>query len=114
MNENPFQYRNLGVQVLLTVVTVGFYPIYWYYVTTQEMVTYLKREEPVFLWTVLWIVPILSFYSYYKQGEIFEQISPDINRWITLLLWVLFPPAVWIIIQMKLNKMANAGSGLVA
>lgn len=101
--------RNLGVQFLLMVVTFGFYSFYWYYVTMREMLTLLeKNDENVFIWTVFLAIPFLFFYPYYKQGEAFEQLSNGaVNRWVMLFLWVFFPPAVWLIVQLKLNKIAS-------
>src|SRR5690348_8824374 len=105
---SPIRYRNMLVQVLLALVTCGLYTIYWFYVSNREMSDYLKREEPVFLWTLLLFVPLIAFYSHYKQGELFERISPDVNRWLIFALWIVFPPAVWAIIQSKLNRIARS------
>lgn len=106
----PVKYRNMWVQVLLIIVTVGLYGVYWFYATATDMANQQKREEPVFLWTLLIFVPLISFYAYYKYSELFERVSPDINRWILFLLWMLFPPAVWMLVQLKLNKLALAGA----
>lgn len=105
--EPVIKYRNMYVQILLIIVTFGLYGIYWFYATCTEMQNYLKREEPVFLWTLLLIFFPLSIYSYYKQGELFEKISPDMNRWILFILWSCFPPAVWLIVQWKLNELSK-------
>lgn len=97
-------------QFFLAIVTFGLYIVYWYYATCREMVAYLKKEdsENVFLWTLFFGFPILFFYSYYKQGVLFEEISgKEVNRWIFFLLWVVFPPAIWILVQPKLNQLAD-------
>jgi hypothetical protein len=101
--------RNLGLQVLWTVLTFGFYTLYWFHVTNEEMAAHLKRDEPVALWTVLFILPPACLYSYYKEGELYEQIvSGQVSRWIIFLLWIVFPPAVWFMIQTRLNSLAMA------
>lgn len=108
---NPtIKYRNLFVQVLLVLVTCGLYVPYWYYQTCSELLSLRKSnqpEQPVVLWTILWFVPPLFFYSYYKQGELFEQIAPEYNRWLILVLWCFLPMAVWVIVQLRLNRVAR-------
>lgn len=72
------------------------------------MARYLNRDEPVALWTVLFFIPPAFFYSYYKQGELFEAISKGaISRWLTFILWLAFAPAVWFVVQQKLNELAE-------
>jgi hypothetical protein len=101
------KYRSLGVQLLLFIVTIGLYGFYWFYSTATEMAQLEKREEPTVLWTLLLFVPMISIYAYFKYGELFERISPDSNRWLIMLLWFFFPPAVWILVQLKLNRIAR-------
>jgi hypothetical protein len=109
---SPVKYRNMWMQVLLMFVTIGVYAVYWFYATATDMANARKREEPTVLWTILLFVPLISFYAYYKYAELFEQISPDMNRWVLVLLWTFFPPAVWAIVQLKLNKIALSSGAL--
>lgn len=96
------------LQVLWTVLTCGLYAFYWFHVTSREMTDALRREEPVWLWTLLLGVPPLSLYSYYKQGEALELVTTNhINRWLIFGLWVLFPPGAWFAVQYKLNELAR-------
>ena len=37
MNTDHIKYRNMLMQVLLFIVTLGIYAIYWYYVTSKEL-----------------------------------------------------------------------------
>lgn len=100
--------RNLLLQVLWMFLTFGLYAIYWFYATSKEMDEYLGKDDNILLWTIFFGFPILFFYSYYKQGELYELISNrDLNRWVIFALWVIFPPAVWIIVQNKLNHLAE-------
>jgi hypothetical protein len=98
----------MWLQCLWMVLTLGFYSVYWFYQTSKEMVSLLKRNDDVGLWTVLMFIPFAQFYSMYKQGELYEQLTDKVDRWIVLLLWVFFQPAVWFIIQRKLNELARA------
>jgi len=106
----PIKYRKMWVQVLLVIVTLGLYVLYWYYQTFCEMQTLADDHdaEPLLL-TVLLIIPFADLYSYYKYGELYEKISKEnFNRWLLFVLWIVFSPAVWIIVQMELNRRAKA------
>jgi hypothetical protein len=104
--------RNMLLQILWMVLSCGFYSMYWYYVTCQEMSDSIsrtgeKRGDEITLWTVLMFLPLIGLYSMYKQGELYEIISnKGIDRWIITLLWIFFPVGVWFIIQRKLNDLA--------
>jgi hypothetical protein len=103
------KYRNMWAQVGLFIITLSIYSIYWFYVTADEM-KYLaddKNASPT-LWTVLLFIPFANFYSLYMHSEIFQRISSEgLNRWILFILWLVFSPAVWFIVQMELNKKAT-------
>ncbi len=105
------KYRNMLLQVVLMIVTLGIYAIYWFYQTCREMKE--LAEDPVAspgLWTVLLFIPLANFYAYYKHGQLYEKISDEhLNRWILFLLWIVFSPAVWFVVQLELNKKAGGG-----
>ena len=100
--------RNMGMQVVLLIITLGIYAIYWFYVTSKEMVEHKKLTGSPALWTLLSIIPLANFYAYYKQGEAVEALTDEaINKWIVFILWLVFSPAVWFITQSELNKRAT-------
>jgi hypothetical protein len=105
------KYRNMWGQVGLMIITIGFYAIYWYYQTATEL-KYLNKDpnaNPA-LWTVLLFVPFAGIYSHYKYAGLYELESTDhLNRWILFLLWIVFAPAVWFIVQTELNQRATYG-----
>ena len=49
--------RKMGMQVLLAIITLGIYVIYWFYVTSKEMIEYKKLTGSPGLWTFLLFVP---------------------------------------------------------
>lgn len=105
------QRRDMLMQVLLMVVTLGIYGIYWFYVTSREMIEYKKLKGSAGLWTLLTIFPIVQWYAYYKQGEAVEALTDSaMNKWIVFVLWLFFSPAAWFITQMELNKRATTTS----
>lgn len=107
---NPIKNRNMGVQILLFIVTFGIYGIYWFYQSATELKTVAKDSEasPV-LWTVLLFVPFGAIYSHYKYSEMYEKVGTEkINKWILLILWFFFSPAVWFLVQKDLNMWSKS------
>lgn len=101
--------RNMWMQVLLTIVTLGLYTFYWFYVTMVELKE-LSRDEkvnPTILFLLIF-VPFGILYSHYKYFEMYEKVSKDhLNKWVIYLLWLFVTPAVWFIVQMELNRQAD-------
>ena len=103
--------RNMVMQVLLMIITLGIYGIYWFYVTSKEMIEYRNLNGSAGLWTVLYILPFVNLYAVYKQGEAVEALTEaKINRWIIFILWLVFSPASWFITQTELNSRATEGT----
>ncbi len=102
------QYRNMWKQVLLFVVTLGIYAIYWFYVTSKEMVAYKKLDGSPGLWTALLFVPVASLYSNWKHSKAIEAVTDGKYQAILIfILWIFFSPAVWYLTQIELNKLAK-------
>ena len=103
------KYRNMIMQVFLMIVTFGIYVFYWFYQTCAELKTVAKDADAApTLWTVLLIFPPLSIISFYKHSELYEKVcSEKLNKWVIFLLWLVFPPAVWFLVQNDLNKIAQ-------
>jgi len=109
--ENGVKYRNMWAQVGLVIITLGIYVIYWFYQTACEL-KYLGQDKEASpgLWTILLFIPFGAIYSHYKYGELFEKVGTEkLNRWIIFLLWFVFSPAVWFIVQTELNRRATFG-----
>jgi hypothetical protein len=101
--------RNLLGQVGLMIITFGIYGIYWFFKISEEM-KYVEKDDQASpaLWTVLLFIPFGAFYSYYKFSELYEKISSDhFNKWLLFVLWIVFAPAVWFIVQTEMNKKAD-------
>jgi len=101
--------RNMVAQVGLMIITLCIYAIYWFYQTACEL-KYLSKDETASpgLWTVLLFIPFAGLYSYYKYSSLYEVITPDkFNRWLLFVLWIVFSPAVWFIVQTHLNSRAG-------
>jgi len=101
--------RNMLGQVGLVIITIGIYAIYWFYKISEEM-KFVGKDDKASpgLWTVLLFIPFGSIYSGYKFSELYEKISSDhFNKWLLFVLWLVFSPAVWFIVQTEMNKKAD-------
>ena len=101
--------RNMLGQIGLVIITFGIYAIYWFYKISEEMKFVGKdAEASPRLWTALLFIPIANIWSYYKFSELYEKISADnFNKWLLFVLWLVFAPAVWFIVQSEMNKKAD-------
>jgi hypothetical protein len=102
--------RNMMVQVLLMIITVGIYGVYWYYETCKELKA-LTQEEAAApgLWTVILFIPFGAIYSHFKYAELFAKVSTEkIDKWIIFILWLVFAPVVWFLVQRDLNQFAES------
>ncbi|MEW5702819.1 MAG: DUF4234 domain-containing protein [Candidatus Zixiibacteriota bacterium] len=101
--------RNMVAQVFLMIITLGIYGIYWFYQTACEL-KFLANDAAASpgLWTVLMFIPFINLYAVYKYAELFEKVSSEkLNRWIIFILWIVFCPAIWFIVQTELNRRAT-------
>ncbi|MEE9324615.1 MAG: DUF4234 domain-containing protein [Dehalococcoidia bacterium] len=102
--------RNMGKQVLLYIVTFGIYGIYWFYVTSKEVVEYKGLGGRPGLWTVLLFVPLVNFYAYWKHSKAVEALTDGrYGAVLIFVLWIFVAPAVWAITQIELNNLATEG-----
>jgi len=100
------KFRSMPLQVLLFIVTFGIYGLYWFYQTAVEMREAVGDfDGSPGLWLVLLFVPFGNFFSYYFYSELYEKWSAEtFNRWLLWVIWLLFSPAVWFIVQSELNR----------
>ncbi len=104
------KYRNMFVQVILFVITLGIYGIYWFYSTYNEMTRANgKTEAKGCLWTFLVVIPIAQYFAFWKHSmeyaEVVDQKYPGIAIFI---IWLVFSPIVWFIVQSDLNRIARS------
>ena len=108
MSTDHIKYRNMAMQVLLFIVTLGIYAIYWYYVTLKELHIANGKDEGAGLWTLLAIIPIANLFSNWHYSSEYAQFINDKYPGIAIfILWIVFSPAVWFLVQMDLNNAAR-------
>ena len=102
------KYRNMLVRVLYYIVSLGLYGFYWYFVTLEELHQANGKERSGCLWTFLFFVPIASLFSMwhysYEYADFVDEKYPGIGIFI---LWLVFSPAVWFLVQSDLNRAAD-------
>ena len=114
MNGPIGQVRSTGTCVLLTIVTLGFYTLYWYFKTHEEM----KRHSGtglgggVALILAIFIGIVMPFLTSNEVGDLYERrghakpVSAATGLWALLLGWFFFVGLiVWFV---KTNGALNA------
>ena len=101
--------RNMWVQALLAIITLGIYTIYWFHVTLGELRRANGAEDRRrWLWTILYLIPIAQLFAYWHQGFEYEKFVNNKYPGIAIfILWIVFAPAVWFLVQTDLNHAAN-------
>ena len=107
MNTDHIKYRNMLMQVVLVIVTLGLYAIYWYYVTLKEMKIANGKDEGVGLWTLLSVIPIANLFADWHYSFEYAQFNNERYPGIAIfILWIVFAPVVWFLVQSDLNRVA--------
>ena len=89
-------------------VTLGIYALYWFYVTLGELHKANGNSEGSGLWTVLSLIPFIQYFAYWHySNEYTEFVNEKYSAIAIFLLWVIFSPAVWFLVQSDLNGAAN-------
>ena len=103
------KYRNMVAQVILAIVTFGIYTIYWYYVTLEELHLANGKPKSAGLWTLLSVIPIAQYFAQWHHAFEYSEFVGDKYPSIDIfILWIVFSPAVWFLVQSDLNRAATA------
>ncbi len=101
--------RSLLFQFIVWIVTFGLYGIYWFYLTLDEMTKHRGERAESCLWTIGFLIPIVNFFSWWKYASTVDKLTngkyPAILMW---LLGIFVYPAVWILVQLELNSIADS------
>jgi hypothetical protein len=95
---SAFRRGSLGKQVVLFVITFGFYGLYWMYKTADQ----LDRGTSSDINPILVIVP---FYGLWIVTDGAEAVT-DQSQGVLFLLFLVFGPAAWYLIQSGINEVA--------
>ena len=98
--------RETGKCILLTVVTLGFYSLYWYYKTQEEMKQHTGTGlgGPVALILAIFVGLVMPFFSSHEVGKLYERrgeqppVTAMTGLWALLLGWFfLVGSIVWFV-----------------
>ncbi|WP_248896701.1 DUF4234 domain-containing protein [Haloplanus halobius] len=103
-----FQPRSLAKQVILSVVTLSLYCIYWVHVTHKQLAAGTDAEFNPTLRTVGLFVPIYNLVVMWKTSQDCEAVT-DQDGVVLFLLWLVFVPAFWYLVQSGINDVAERG-----
>lgn len=97
-DESAFSAGSLGVQVVFFVITGGIYGLYWMYKTAKQ----LDEATDASLSPILVIVPFYGVWMLSGGAE----AATDQSRVLLFLLFLIFAPAAWYLIQSGINELA--------
>ena len=108
MRTDHIRKRNMVMQVVLTIITLGIYVIYWYHSTLKELHIANGKGEGAAMWTIFLFPPILNYFTYWHYSSEFGAFTHEkYPSLVAFLAWVVFAPIVWILAQTELNKAAD-------
>ena len=103
------KYRNMVMQVVLFIITLGIYGIYWYYVSLKEMhIANRRAEVGSGKWTLLLLIPVAYLFALWHYAQEYAKFSGD--RYLGIVIFILellLDPVVWFLVQRDLNRSAR-------
>ncbi|WP_232686371.1 DUF4234 domain-containing protein [Halobacterium zhouii] len=109
MSETPqitdpsaFSESSLLLQVVLTVLTLGLYPLYWTYKTAKK----LDRGTDQNLTPILAIIPLANIIAFWQISEAAEPAT-DKDAMPVFLLFLFFGIISWYWVQSGINSVAT-------
>lgn len=106
-DESAFENASLAVQIVLAVVTLGVYTIYWWYKANSQLASATDSDLDPTLQTVLFVIPLANLYAVWTfsddAGAVIDQDSV-----LLFVLFVVFAPAFWFLVQSGFNDVAGA------
>lgn len=104
--------RNVGVAILLSIITCGIYTLYWMYKMTQEITEYNNENANPGVELILSLVTCGIYYYYwnYKMGKRLGQArgTPSDDSILFLILAIFGLGIVSLaIMQSQMNSIAN-------
>ncbi len=112
MKTDHIKKRNMLMQVVLAIITLGIYVIYWYYSTLKELHIANGTNEGSGMWTFFLFIPILNYFAtWHYSSEAAAFTNGKYPAILLFLLWLFgLGIVVWILVQMELNNAAAGGA----
>lgn len=106
---SAFRERSLLKQVLFTVLTLGLYIVYWYYITFTQLEAGTDAEYSPVLRFIGLFVPIVNIVIIWWFAQDCEAVVEQ-DGLLIFLAELVFPPIVWYLVQSGINEAAVAAS----
>lgn len=104
-----FTHGSLAKQVLFTVLTLGLYPLYWWYSTSAQLNRGTSADCSPGLRTVGLFVPIYNIVVMWRFSHDAAAVT-DQDGVILFVLLLVFGPAAWYLIQTGINEVATGAT----
>ncbi len=99
--------RSPVIAVILTLVTFGFYFIYWFYDTNQQFKSELNDGSHPGLRTLALFVPLVNIVVLYKQANSAQEATDGHDWLLTFLAYLIFAPIAVFVVQKDINDAIN-------
>ena len=106
---SAFTADSLAIQVLLTIVTFSFYTIYWYHKVHVQLSRGTNANFSPGWRTVGLFIPFYNFVVLWRTCHDAEPVTGK-DGILVFLLFLVFPPAGWFVVQTGINDVASRGS----
>jgi hypothetical protein len=99
--EESMTKKSPGVELLLTIITLGIYGIFWLARTRGELVA--RGAQIPTTWLI--IIPFVNLYYYWKYSAGGQQVTGgNLNGVLLFILFILLFPVAVLYAQMQYNK----------
>ena len=83
----------------------------WYYSTLKELHQANGKDDSALKWTLIMFIPIIGLLSaWHHSSEYAEFVDGKYPGIAIFILWLVFVPVVWILVQSDLNRAASPSS----
>lgn len=89
--------------VLFTLLTLGIYGIYWFYVTSKDIIQATGRDSNAVLWLIGLFIPVANLVVIWFYTQAVEDLSGDHSGALLFVLWLVFVPAGQYLVQQDIN-----------
>ncbi|MFB6223150.1 MAG: hypothetical protein ABEH86_05695 [Haloarcula sp.] len=98
---SAFEEGSLGIQVVLFIFTAGLYGLYWSYTTARQLDAGTDQNVS----PILTIIPVINIIGFWQISNAAEAVT-DQSGVILFVLFVVFGPISWYLIQSGINDTA--------
>ena len=103
---SAFKQRSLVMQVVFSVITLGFYTIYWYHITHKQLANGTNASFSPAMRTIGMFIPFYNLVVMWRTSHDAEAVT-DQSGPVLFLFMLVFPPVFWYLVQSGFNEVAR-------